>query len=140
MENDIKRYDDSYKRNGSIEDNYKEKIGRQVPYMRGFDFAFLPKEVIKTIIVNVSGHPIKVDYIKAYFGDGKYTTDALVTERVDIDKSRVFGGIGTDIYGNANIMRAAIMEACREMNVMICDEICSWPFCKVIIQDNLFKN
>lgn len=82
-----------------------------------------------------------VRYCRFSFGDGRYTVQGIVTDPVRVKDNRGLGGFGHHGYiEEAQVMREGVIEMCKSQNLMICNEICSWPFAKVIVQPNHYKD
>ena len=64
----------------------------------------------------------------------------LVTERLDISNRLALNGFGSGCcFDEAHTMERAVIEICKQEDLMICQKVCSWPFAKVIVQKNFYK-
>lgn len=115
------------------------------PQMIGFTQSFPIKEILFTVKATskIRNIPIKfnIHVVKLGFGDNlKYHILGIVTDHVDISDHLPLNGFGSISYfDEARIMKIAVAKLASCNNYTICQDICSWPFAKVLIQENNVK-
>ena len=128
---------------GNIADNYADYLAKNICI--GFTDKFPIDTVFKSIeIYGMCRNyrvPVTVQMAMLSFGEGKYKVEGVVTSCVDIAKHLSLNGFGSHCYADeAECMELAVVEACKQWDLMIVDKVCSWPFAKALVQKNHFKN
>lgn len=109
------------------------------PLRVGFTQSFPVKEIVKEYPITIEhdnkNYSINVQEVKVTFGDNnQYHCTALLTEQVDIASTLPLGGFGSYSHiEEAAIMREAVNKVMSEYDYTACNEVCSWPFVKVVV-------
>ena len=127
---------------GKITDNYREYLEDNLHI--GFMEQFPVKTILESyeITNKVRGFDVtyKVHYVELSFGNGEYTVKGIVTDIVDVAK-RMGNSFGSHCYiDEGKAMEISIVKLCLKKDLMICQKVCSWPFAKVVVQQNFYKN
>lgn len=112
------------------------------PQMIGFMESFPIKEILFTAKATskIRNIPIKfnIHVAKLGFGDNlEYHVLGIVTDTMTYLLPKRFGSIS--YFDEARIMKIAVAKLASCNNYTICQDICSWPFAKVLIQENNVK-
>lgn len=138
METTVHKYE------GRIQENYDEYLAE--PQRIGFTESFPVKEVLeeREYKMKCRGFDVqfKVQYCLLSFGDkNEYTVHGIVTERVDIGSKLGARSFGSYCHiDEAETMEEGVVKLCKELDLMVCQKVCSWPFAKILVQPNHFKD
>ena len=127
----------------NIEKNYNDYLtsNSRIGFTQSFPVVEVISEMEVTNLCRNYNVTFKVQHVKVCYGKKTDVVDAVVTERVDIANRLFAGGWGQHSYiDEGEVMEKAVVEMCKQKNLMICTKICTWPFAKAIVQPNLLKN
>lgn len=110
----------------------------QKPLMIGFTKTF-PEDLSKMIdkkTFTVEGVSYDVRLTRLTFGKkNEYDVLGITTDVLKLPRKGPLGGWGQHGYEEeAILMRKGILEMAMKHELMICMEICTWPFAKVVVQ------
>lgn len=128
---------------GSIADNYAKYLGGnpKIGFTKDFPEA---GNIIDEIEIKDRCRGFKVEFKVRFcyvaFGENnEYTCRAIITDRIDISKHLPMSGFGSFcFYDELATLESAVITMDLKHDLMICSKICSWPFAKAIVQENLF--
>jgi len=129
---------------GKIQDNFDNYLKKdiQVGFMQKFPVANISKT--KKYKMTCRNFPVNIEVSLArgtYGENNEYECDIVVTNEISISEHLSLRGFGSYCHiDEAQVMEKAIVQFCKEENLMICDKACSWPFAKAVVQENFYKN
>lgn len=109
------------------------------PQRIGFTESFPVKEVLESYYVDLHCRrfpvTVRVDICNLSFGkNNEFKVKGIVTSRIDISDKLFLGGFGSMCcFDEAKTMKEAVAYIAAHKNLVICEDICPWPFCKVIV-------
>ena len=131
------------KHNGKVQDNYDRYLAepRIIGCMETFPITKIIEEM--TVSGKCRGFDVvfKVQYVTLTFGKNKIEVQGIVTSEVNINHRLPLHGFSSYCHiDEAETMEQGVIHMLKRRNLMVCTKINSWPFAKVVVQENFYKD
>ncbi len=111
-------------------------------YRIGFTQSFPVKRILASMNAKSYCRKFLVEFqvhiAEFTFGNNnEFSIYGIITDQVDISKHLFLDGFGSMcLYDEARVMKVAAAKLASMYNLPICEDICSWPYAKVLLGIN----